>query len=1338
MADAYLNIHTRGLEEALRKVEELEKRVKELQKGTNFHINTSELSSANSQLVAMRSNAEKVASAFRSAGGFLQTAGHSLQGISNMFGGRFVNTAKTMASAFATMGAYSAVQGTVQRYDTMRLFPKMMEHLGYSTEESEQAIKDLEDAVIGLPTSLDEITASARQLVPLSGDLKKGVNLAIATNNAFLAGGSDAQAVNYGQRQIKDLLAKGTLRSQEWDSLFTSLGSGLGVIAEEMGYSSKASKGSKSINDQLAYAESRLKSLRNTQKRLATEGGTSKQIEKNTKALSAWQDEYDKLMKKQDKSLGSFRDALKTNKIDALDFLGALEKVGTGKGELAKRANDYKDTLSATGRNIKNALQKLGAAGLDSLDKLLIDKTGNNLPQTIVKISDAIKEKAIPALENWIDDNGDKIIGFFNRLKDYDWMGLISKVGKGLGKYYDLLSRIFTKMSPKLIAFMSVWGGPVGRAVSTFGGVLTGIAAAITLFVRSRGVRNIGKATLAVEQIGGFGNALKGSMLKFANAAGFLGVAALLGGVIAEYAKVIELIGSIKVGDNFGKNMKAVSVFALAMFGTSGVITAIMSGLGRIKGGAGAGIVGLGELLAGGLFAVMGELGAVIAEYAHVIDYVARMKTPDSAKWDSFGKSVKSLIKAIKDIPKLPFRMTSKMDKLADATQSMVGIAKGLKNIRAVGNIGNMSNRMSNIMKAIDAIMDSGIDKIDNKKAEIIAKNLKQFEGSTSSISSIAQSFMDFRKTTKDLNKSIIETYTTRAKIITKAVNGVVKGFEFKTKEREMQKTNLEAMDSAVSSIANIASSLVQAKKDLKSITHKSGGGFDTTMGERVKAVVDSLYEPLGIFSSGLDDRYYDFTLADKNIQAFSKSITAIKKAFKTLNSIRGITKGLLPNIDQGNQKGGLSGLLTGGAGQLKSYASSPFGRLAERMKFILKSLANAFNNINIDVDSGIGEKITAIKDAITPLKETVDLLNQMKDPISKLGISKKGSWTLGDNIGTIVSSLTGSFTGLADKDFDNLSENAKNVYNSVSYLSKMMTSLTSIRDTLKGFSFADGGWVTGKKLALVIGSLTGIFNGISATGEPMDSQLGNAAANLEAIATQLQAIANNAGGAAGALSNATGSLKKLGKAAENNKDAVSDFASAVGNLKSNSGGIGGKAVAAAGGITVLGWSAKNQVDNLNNAATAASRLAAAINAIPSNKTVNVNVNETIGNRTRAAGGSGTGSAKQNIPGFATGGSVHGPGGIDNVRAWLSNGEFVMREKAHSFFGSSFMNRINNLDVDGALKALSIRAGSRVRTGYHVTNNYTRDNHATATFNINRASQSYSQRFASRWVRSLV
>ena len=175
--------------------------------------------------------------------------------------------------------------------------------------------------------------------------------------------------------------------------------------------------------------------------------------------------------------------------------------------------------------------------------------------------------------------------------------------------------------------------------------------------------------------------------------------------------------------------------------------------------------------------------------------------------------------------------------------------------------------------------------------------------------------------------------------------------------------------------------------------------------------------------------------------------------------------------------------------------------------------------------------------------------------------------------------------------------------------------------------------------------------------------------------------------------------------------------------------------MSAAMGVAAVGNAAANQIGNMYAAASAARSLASAINSIPSQKSVNVSV---TGNTASSLGGS-IGSVLGNVARkfFASGGAVRGPGGIDNVPAWLTSGEFVMTKRAHSAFGSSFMNRINNLDVEGAMRALSLRAGSGILSRAKVTNNYTRDNHANVTFNVNRATQGYAQRRASRWARAL-
>lgn len=92
-----------------------------------------------------------------------------------------------------------------------------------------------------------------------------------------------------------------------------------------------------------------------------------------------------------------------------------------------------------------------------------------------------------------------------------------------------------------------------------------------------------------------------------------------------------------------------------------------------------------------------------------------------------------------------------------------------------------------------------------------------------------------------------------------------------------------------------------------------------------------------------------------------------------------------------------------------------------------------------------------------------------------------------------------------------------------------------------------------------------------------------------------------------------------------------------------------------------------------------------------------------------AIAGGGTSDA---FPGFAGGGMVSGPGTgtSDSVPAWLSNGEFVMRQRAVDFWGPRFMASLNSLRnpfkgfsmgglVDGLSAPLVPRSAPRFAAG---------------------------------------
>ena len=68
------------------------------------------------------------------------------------------------AGAKALQMVNNALDGAIDRYDTLTGFPVVMQQLGFSAEESQKAIKRLSDGVQGLPTTLDSVAKTAQRI----------------------------------------------------------------------------------------------------------------------------------------------------------------------------------------------------------------------------------------------------------------------------------------------------------------------------------------------------------------------------------------------------------------------------------------------------------------------------------------------------------------------------------------------------------------------------------------------------------------------------------------------------------------------------------------------------------------------------------------------------------------------------------------------------------------------------------------------------------------------------------------------------------------------------------------------------------------------------------------------------------------------------------------------------------------------------------------------------------------------------------------------------------------------------------------------------------------------
>ena len=100
---------------------------------------------------------------------------------------------------------------------------------------------------------------------------------------------------------------------------------------------------------------------------------------------------------------------------------------------------------------------------------------------------------------------------------------------------------------------------------------------------------------------------------------------------------------------------------------------------------------------------------------------------------------------------------------------------------------------------------------------------------------------------------------------------------------------------------------------------------------------------------------------------------------------------------------------------------------------------------------------------------------------------------------------------------------------------------------------------------------------------------------------------------------------------------------------------------------------------------------------------------------------------------LAEGGNLFKPRGTDTVPAMLTPGEYVHRKEAVSLFGQEFMDKVNSLDVKGALTSLSSRIGTKLMGGTTV-HNY---NNQQVIQHIHTNNENWSYMRANKFVRGL-
>lgn len=151
---------------------------------------------------------------------------------------------KSMAAAIGVTQAVGAafdllsgsIDSAVSRYDTLNRFPKVLQQIGFTAEDSQKSMEELSKGIQGLPTTLDDVVSTTQRLASMTGDLDKATKTTLALNDAFIASGSSSEDASRGLTQYVQMLAKGQVDLESWRSLQETMSVALNDVAKAFGF----------------------------------------------------------------------------------------------------------------------------------------------------------------------------------------------------------------------------------------------------------------------------------------------------------------------------------------------------------------------------------------------------------------------------------------------------------------------------------------------------------------------------------------------------------------------------------------------------------------------------------------------------------------------------------------------------------------------------------------------------------------------------------------------------------------------------------------------------------------------------------------------------------------------------------------------------------------------------------------------------------------------------------------------------------------------------------------------------------------------------------------------
>lgn len=1173
-----------------------------------------------------------------------------------------------------------AFSNGVKRYDTIKVAKRTLStvvgDVDDSTTKIQKMIDNLDESILGLPTTLDDALSHVTRFTSINHDLDRSQKLFSAINDSILTFGGDSEGVNNAVTQYSQIMGSKmdarTLRSME-DAGMTPA---LTAIAKKFN---------------MSFAEFR-------------EAFTGSNP---TISLQQFEDALIELDEKGGGGLNSLATIVKSsvatisNGLDLIPkrfskaeekWLGALDEVSTELTGATIYGNIYKlsqkvEGLGDIGANFIRSHKKEIGEGIDFIktkfsELLSVLKTFSfkdfvgGFKQGLDDFKGAIDffKPLVSGLYNFAKDkitemgDGSFSKGLGRFVSDYIQIGIglkyagkLMKLGSGgislLGDLVNISSKFkgksfnipfLGKLGSKFSSIKNVFksSDEITTATSTpktfdvegFKNKLSSLAiiagGAGTIILYCKAIKEIEKnvpndiTTLPMRLTNLFSvmglmmgantlNAAVSKVLEMNNALTGLAIMIGQGGALWLFAKAMQELDKT-MPDGFDTfNDKLLGLFEC--IGSMTLITGIQGGAGVLTGG----ITTLAQVL--GMVTTTGLAGTLIA--------CAKAMQEVDKNVPSNTKGLKKKIQGIMDV----IDMFEGGGTYSSWWSQVIKSSESLWKNMETWNITRVLKKLVTIGESISKVQGMSIDSSSFndqfKDIQEVIKNINDFEFptvSTSSATNIA-----------DAN-SIVKNYTTMASSLSKmsSING--------------SSINVE---NCTSVLKNVASVVQEMKKIVfPDVTKSIKSNLNSTNAQEFLDTLKILEQIVPEFGN------LQATITNNplpNAEDIQKTITSISQAIGYI-SVAGVGTGKDKNMLSYNLRqmpdsklfnNALKAITTLGDiilkfGTLNVY-STDFD--FETLKANIKSIGNAVNEMA--TNKGLTENLEnmdTVNKTVSKLKKTCDNLNSIVG--LNLDFVKVGEVTTG--IQTFLNNVKGLKVGEATTDV------VTEVNSIVTSFHNMATTLSNMKSEFNtsGTDMANG---------IIEG-----FKSIDIEGS-FGTKIDNAKASLKKK-----------------------SFKSVGK--KFGKDVVSGFSEGISNMSS---------------------SISNQITMMYGYSTRFKDLGQYLGSAFKNAFNNQSGNINTGGTTTPTVNRGNESQGKNFK-FAKGGPVYfkkggqpivmKPSGTDTVPAMLTPGEYVMKRSAVKNAGQSFMDKVNNMDLKGAFKELSTRYGSHV--GNVVNKNVTINN----------------------------